>query len=445
MDKAKLIEKINILGPWVHGYFDLGDGIVIQDRDLLQKRRLMHYREYFIDIIRNHYGKKSLEGKSLCDIGCNTGYFLYELYKEFGFKSAIGLEPRATNRAKANFIAKYFNLSPSRYQIKNFDVLNPGKKVPVFDVVLFPGVLHHIANHLLALQNLYKMTRDLCIIDTHILPDEVNTQDVQQKMELKNAIYTGIDKSNFGVIGYKLEDSKLDGATIHPGIVGVPTVKALELMLRHVGFSEIHVYRHWRQLKEEVFNGHLHRDVYCAVIVAKQSSRTSSPNAKFDQIVRTEQYREFEETIPQDQIGPCYQFLTNKRTLESLPSKARLICVSQIKKDSPEKQKKYHDCFSTETYFPVLETLKYSPDHKVPFEFAKTSFMEGEFTGAREVLENLCKVVNLDWRIVYKTYHLLTLIALKEEKRKKALKYNSLALQTFPSYYPALDIREKEL
>ena len=43
--KDELIQEINVLGPWVHGYFDLGNGIVIEDQDNLQKKRLFAIRD----------------------------------------------------------------------------------------------------------------------------------------------------------------------------------------------------------------------------------------------------------------------------------------------------------------------------------------------------------------------------------------------------------------
>ena len=81
MNKNKLIEKINTLGPWVHGYFKILDDIVISDKDLLQQKRLFHYKDYFIDIIKNNYNSEHLNEKTICEIGCNSGYFLFELYK----------------------------------------------------------------------------------------------------------------------------------------------------------------------------------------------------------------------------------------------------------------------------------------------------------------------------------------------------------------------------
>ena len=61
----KLIQEINVLGPWVHGYFDLGNGIIIEDQDTLQKKRLFAIRDYFIDIITKFYETNDLHNKSL--------------------------------------------------------------------------------------------------------------------------------------------------------------------------------------------------------------------------------------------------------------------------------------------------------------------------------------------------------------------------------------------
>ena len=121
--KNKLIQEINVLGPWVHGYFDLGNGIIIEDQDNLQKKRLFAIRGYLIDIISKHYKTNDLHDKTLCDIGCNTGYFLYEIYKRIKLKKMTGVEPRTKNLAKAKFIANFFKLPKNRFVLKKMDIL----------------------------------------------------------------------------------------------------------------------------------------------------------------------------------------------------------------------------------------------------------------------------------------------------------------------------------
>ena len=109
MTRNELIQEINLSGPWIHGYFDLGNGLVIEDQDELYKKRITKNRDYFISIISEFYKRDLLEGKTICDVGCNAGYFSYELYKKFKFKHALGLEPRKSNLAKAQFIANYLS------------------------------------------------------------------------------------------------------------------------------------------------------------------------------------------------------------------------------------------------------------------------------------------------------------------------------------------------
>ena len=115
----KLIEKINVLGPWVSCYFDLGNGVIIEDKDEILKKRRFSTRDSIFKILNKYYSKNELRRKTLCDVGCNTGYFLFEVFKEFNVKKAIGIEPRETNLKKSRFIAKYFKLPKNRYQLKN--------------------------------------------------------------------------------------------------------------------------------------------------------------------------------------------------------------------------------------------------------------------------------------------------------------------------------------
>jgi 2-polyprenyl-3-methyl-5-hydroxy-6-metoxy-1,4-benzoquinol methylase len=240
----ELIQEVNVLGPWVHGYFNLGNGIIIEDKDILQKKRLFALREYLFNIITDFYGRKKLKDKTLCDVGCNTGYFIYELYKKFNFKNVLGLEPRKSNLDKAEFVSRFFKLPKKKFQLKEFDILDYNKTSPKSDIVIMMGVLHHIDNHIQALKKLYKMTKELCILETMVLTDDLNTNKVSQQLELKDSLYKNKkNKKKFGLIGYKLESDRLDGATIHSGIVGIPTTEVLLMMLKSVGFENAYVYR----------------------------------------------------------------------------------------------------------------------------------------------------------------------------------------------------------
>ncbi|GEM_PF-1350058 len=443
-----LVEKINILGPWIHGYFDLGNGIVIEDRDILQKRRLFQYRKYFIDIITKHYGRDKLTDKTLCDVGCNAGYFLFELYKRFRFRSAVGYEPRTSNLAKARFIARHFRLPAKRYSLKKLDILNIPARPPVYDIVLFPGVLHHVDDHLLALGNLFRMTGELCIIDTLVLPEAVNTPLLGRTLELKDDRYGHLGKDYFGAVGYKYEDNKLDGSTLHAGVVGIPTTKALEMMLRHVGFTDVEIYKDWRQLKKEVYFGRLPRDIYSAVVVAgkrRMPKRTpfADPGEKY---LRDLQHKEMDVCVPEKIIRPCYDYVAGRASLKSLPALSRCICESQAafySRKGERAQKKFLRLFSDKPYFFIVQTFKHAPEQKIAFEAAKTFFHKGLPEQSRAILEPLVKTVNLDWRTVYRSYHLLSLIFMRTGQKGKAREYNVLCLKTYGNYVPAQELKKR--
>ncbi len=445
-----LVEQINILGPWVHGYFDLGDGVIIQDRDLLQKRRLFFYRDCFSEIISSYYGTDKLPGKTLCEVGCNAGYFLSELYKKFNFKKAVGYEPRTSNLAKARFIAHQFAFPSNKYALRKLDVLNLPLRAPIHDVVIFPSVLHHIDDHLLALRNLYRMTGEICIIDTLVLPDEVNTSFMGRTLELKDDCYRQLGKDYFGAIGYKYEDNKLDGSAFHAGIVGVPTIKALVMMLRHVGFSEVEVRKDWRELKRDVYFGHIPRDIYAVIVVAKKVASVKGKRSGVvdESYLKDLQRKEMDIFIPEDVIDPCYEFVMQKRSLKTLPLPSRIICETQFDFygiQKPRTQEKFLDFFSKKPYFFILQTFKYAPEDKIAFECAKTAFHRNDFEKAARVLELLVKTINLDWRITYRSYHILSLISLHKGLKIEAREYNKRCLMTYAHYSPALILRKKFL
>lgn len=445
MSREELIKRINILGPWSHGYFDLGNGLVIEDQDLIQKKRLFFYRDYFIDIIRNYYQKETLSNKTLCEIGCNTGYFLFELFKKFKFRRITGLEPRKSNLAKARFIARYFRLSSKKYELKKFDILTKSNKLPYYDIVIMPSILHHIDNHLIALSNAYKMTHEICIIDSLVLPDELNTQDIAQKLELKDDLYKEI-KKDFGIIGYKIESNKLDGAAYHSGIVGIPTIQALIMMLYHVGFSDVKIYRNSEQLKKEVYNGRLYRDINAVIVIAskKKDKRKAMPD--YNNILRNIQIQEFNTFVPMDIILPCYKRINGIDPEERLSSLSRLIYESAVyfrenrrEKVSNEIAKKLRN----KNLYSIIQTFKHAPQHKITFEYAKTCYHKGLLEKAEDAAAKLIKTGNLDWRTVYKTYYLLAMINFKKKNKEKAAEYNKLSLRAFESYFPALELKKK--
>lgn len=447
MSRDELIQEINVLGPWVHGYFDLGNDLIIEDQDTLQRKRLFATRDYLVNIISNHYKRENLGDKTLCDIGCNTGYFLYELYKKFQFKEVIGLEPRVSNLQKAQFIANFFKLPKDKYKLRKFDILAPNKHLPVYDIVIMPGVLHHLDNHLNALQNIYKMTRDICIIETQVLADTLNTSVVATQLELKDKLYKiSKNQDRFGIIGYKLESDRLDGATVHSGIVGIPTTETLVMMLRHVGFDDVMVFKSERQLKNNIYNEKSYREFHAVIVMAlkhdQMNSHIKSINTTLDKI----EEKEFSTYLPLKYIEPLYSIILGESSLRDISEIPKLIYYSEIRykekigrSAATKLQKKIRD----KAIYDIIRTFKHAPAQKIAFEFAKTCFHQGLIQKSLDVATKLINTVNLDWRMVYSTYHLLALLNYTIGNKPNARLYNNLALRAHPPYSLALKLKRR--
>lgn len=431
----KLIEKINILGPWVHGFFNLKNGIIIQDKDELQRKRLFSTRNAIFKILKKYYSEEELKKKTLCDVGCNTGYFLFEIFNKFKIKRAIGIEPRKTNLEKARFIAKYFRLPKNKYQLKQADIL--GKTmIPKSDIIIVSGVMHHLDNHLKALEKIYSITNELCIIETMIISDNFNTKEIADQLELKDILYQKKEFQNqFGIIGLKLESDINDGSTVHPGIVGIPTTQALILMMKHVGFDTVEIFLSEKQLMEQVFNKKSYREFHSVIVIGKKKNKSVDNN--FIDTINHIESKIFDTCVPYEIIKNLYDMMNNKLYQKKIDVISNLIYESEVFFKTKKGQKagiKLKKRIGKKEYFKIIQTFKHAPYEKICFEYSKTCYHMKKFKEAEEICMNLIKTMNLDWRVVYSTYFLLAKINFDLKKFSKSKKYNLLSLKANPNF-----------
>lgn len=446
MTKDELVQEINVLGPWIHGYFDLGNNLVIEDQDKLHKKRITENRDYFIDIISQFYKRDVLESKTFCDVGCNAGFFLFELFKKFKFKHALGLEPRETNLVKARFISDYFELPKNKYELNQFDILTTDKNLPDADIVIMPGVLHHLSNHLQALSNLYHMTNELCIIETFVLPDDVNTDNIARHMSLGETLYR--DKKNidkFGIVGYKFETNRLDGATYQSGIVGVLTTNVLVMMMQHVGFDNVKIYRNDNQMLDEVYNEKFYREYHSVIVVGVKNNEKNQHMRYFDEAEDTLEEQKFTDYVPIEFIEPLYRIMSGQFSIEQLETIPRLIYNSEVchtESIGVDAKNMLEEIIGTKTYYSIIQTFKHSPLQKISFEYAKTCYHMKKDEEALKVAHQLIRTVNLDWRTVFMAYYLIAKINFEIGKKEESKKYNDLSLRAHPNYSMELKLQK---
>jgi len=430
----KLIETINVLGPWVHGYFELDCGITIKDNDLYQRARLFQLRDALIRIIGEHFDEQDIQGKTLCDVGCNTGYFLFELYKRFGFKAAKGYDPRKTNVDKARFIAKQFKLPAERYSVSVGNVYNLRNKK--FDIVMMPGVMHHLDDHILACKRLYDMTGELLILESMALPDAVESPDMAKYLELKDDIYKHT-KPIFGVSGLKLESEYLDGATATSGIVTIPSRHSIYLSLFNAGFRDITLYDTSATTDSLEATQPKYRD-FCNILAVAKKPRQAPANF-FEDHTLSAQQGEIGVVVPLEIIEPLYRVVEGQIQAQTLSGEARDAWFGLVRPDGSAPS----DTFADRAYLSILRSLAHQPVDKIRFEYAKTLFHAGEHVQAARILRTVILTMNCDWRSVYRSCHVLSLIAKAEGRLAEARRFNAKTLKAHPNFFPAKQLQEQ--
>lgn len=120
-----------------------------------------------------------VNGKTVLDIGCNTGAFSVEALKR-GANKVIGVEPALDWRLLANGIMKELSLPITVYEHM------PDEP---FDVVLLLSILHVTENPQELLDKAWSLTKELMIV-------EVNNRLQETKISLPDNKIHGKNKDN---------------------------------------------------------------------------------------------------------------------------------------------------------------------------------------------------------------------------------------------------------
>lgn len=145
--RSEAAQWIEQLGPWYHNVVLAPDVMTHpSDADYPASR----WRD-LDEII-----PKDLKGKSVLDIGCNSGFFSLEM-KRRGADRVVGTDIMLYLLAQSRFLSHWFGLPLEIYECGVYDVESLGSK---FDVVLFIGVLYHLKHPLYALEKIASVCKD---------------------------------------------------------------------------------------------------------------------------------------------------------------------------------------------------------------------------------------------------------------------------------------------
>ena len=139
--RPEMADTIQRLGPWYHNVV-FAPGVMSNPPNPDYPASRWRVLDEIIP--------KDLRGKSVLDIGCNSGFFSLEMKKR-GANRVVGVDIMPYLLAQSRFASHWFDLPLELYECGAYDVQSLQSK---FDVVVFVGVLYHLKHPLYALEQI---------------------------------------------------------------------------------------------------------------------------------------------------------------------------------------------------------------------------------------------------------------------------------------------------
>ena len=200
------------------------------------------------DRIKPHLvGRDSLEGKTVADIGCANGYFMFRMLQERP-RLIVGIDPNL--KAWLEFTALQRFSQQTSTQLK-FEVLDANElHFPnCFDVIFCLGVLYHTTDPIGMLRTLWKsMTPGATlIVDCQGIPDQFFTEEERNATNSSNAVEARIVESEMhdgspGCQGQPLCLVPRGKYAKAGGVWFLPNKKALINWLERANFRDVKIF-----------------------------------------------------------------------------------------------------------------------------------------------------------------------------------------------------------
>jgi tRNA (mo5U34)-methyltransferase len=168
---------------------------------------------------------RDLTGMTLLDVGCNAGFYAFEA-KRRGATRVLGVDGQRQHVRQGLFVRKALGLEVEFRRLNVYE-LSP-RVVGQFDITLALGLLYHLKHPILALENLYRVTKELLVIETAIMPPAATP---------KSFAYSfGAMKTILHPLAY-VENPPESKEQVFNWFL--PGVEALTALLRNAGFAEV--------------------------------------------------------------------------------------------------------------------------------------------------------------------------------------------------------------
>ena len=162
MTAEQIRKEIKELDPWFHN-LHLPQGLQTAPDHFLGDFPSFKWQK-----IAPHI-PEDLSGWKVLDIGCNAGYYSFELAKRGA--NVLGIDLDTHYLKQAGWAARIYGLQ-DKVQFKQMQVYDLAGIDADFDLVWFMGVFYHLRYPLLALDILAKKVKKILVFQTLMMPDK---------------------------------------------------------------------------------------------------------------------------------------------------------------------------------------------------------------------------------------------------------------------------------
>lgn len=223
MITKEIDNEIDDLKPWFHN-LHLPDGNHTAPDHFLGDFPYFKWKELSPHI------PEDLSGWKVLDIGCNAGFYTFELAKRGANVLGIDLDPHYLRQAE--WAAKKYGLE-DQVRFEQMQVYDLAKVQEEFDLVWFMGVFYHLRYPLLALDIISQKAKKMMVFQTLMMPDKrsITIKDDYDVNDRQEMLKEGWPKMAF-------VEKRLAG---DPTNWWVPNHAAIEAMLHTCGMSVVSI------------------------------------------------------------------------------------------------------------------------------------------------------------------------------------------------------------
>jgi tRNA (mo5U34)-methyltransferase len=221
LTREEILSELERLQPWFHR-IDLGGGLFTKTESVMGEP-VDHPAGPWQTIGRCL--PADLKGKTVLDVGCNAGFYAIEA-KRRGAARVLGVDGQRQHVRQAVFVRKALGLD-IEYRRMNVYELNR-RTAGQFDITLALGLVYHLKHLVLALENLYEVTRELLIVETAIMPPERTPESFTHPL--------GANEMRLHPLAFVENPPEAKEQVFNWFL---PGTEALGALLRNVGFDEV--------------------------------------------------------------------------------------------------------------------------------------------------------------------------------------------------------------